>query len=105
MDRASSPDARGPGFEPCPLHLKKYYFFTPKPIEVPIRGWVQLRILELGDEAEEKGKKCPGNAHFRPEYPKLSMHICTPSPQASSLSDGSKKLDEAAAVDMCCFIS
>ena len=31
VDRASSSDARGPGFEPRPLHLKKYHFFTPKP--------------------------------------------------------------------------
>ena len=28
VDRASSSDARGPGFEPRPLHLKKYHFFT-----------------------------------------------------------------------------
>ena len=31
VDRASSSDARGPGIEPRPLHLKKYHFFTPKP--------------------------------------------------------------------------
>ena len=31
VDRASSSDARGSGFEPQPLHLKKYHFFTPKP--------------------------------------------------------------------------
>ena len=28
VDRASFSDARGPGFEPRPLHLKKYHFFT-----------------------------------------------------------------------------
>ena len=31
VDRASSSDARGPGFEPRPLRFKKYHFFTPKP--------------------------------------------------------------------------
>ena len=29
----------------------------PRTLEVPIRGRVQLRILELGDEAGEKQKK------------------------------------------------
>ena len=28
VDRAASSDTRGPGFEPRPLHLKKYHFFT-----------------------------------------------------------------------------
>ena len=28
VDRESSSDARGPGFEPQLLHLKKYHFFT-----------------------------------------------------------------------------
>ena len=28
VDRVSSSDARGSGFEPRPLHLKKYHFFT-----------------------------------------------------------------------------
>ena len=32
----------------------------PETLEVPIRGRVQLRILELGDEAEEKQKKING---------------------------------------------
>ena len=31
VDRASSSDARGLGFEPRPLRFKKYHFFTPKP--------------------------------------------------------------------------
>ena len=31
VDRASSSDARGSGFEPWPLHLKKYHFFNLKP--------------------------------------------------------------------------
>ena len=33
------------------------YFLYPETLEVPIRGRVQLRILELGDEAGEKQKK------------------------------------------------
>ena len=28
VDRASSSDARGPGFKPWPLHFKRYHFFT-----------------------------------------------------------------------------
>ena len=28
VDRAASSDARGPGYEPWSLHLKKYPFFT-----------------------------------------------------------------------------
>ena len=31
VDRASSSDALGPGFDPWPLRFKKYHFFTPKP--------------------------------------------------------------------------
>ena len=37
---------------------KKQY---PETLEVPIRGRVQLRILELGDEAREKQKKIHQN--------------------------------------------
>ena len=57
VDRASSSDARGPGFESWPLRLKKIPLLYPKTLEVPIRGRVQFRILELGDEAGEKQKK------------------------------------------------
>ena len=56
MDRASSSDARGPGFKPRPLRFKKIPLLYPETLEVPIRGRVQLRILELGDEAGEKQK-------------------------------------------------
>ena len=45
-----------------PLRFKKYHFFTPKPLEVPIRGRVQIRILELSDEAGEKQKR--GNSEI-----------------------------------------
>ena len=31
VDRVSSSDVQGLGFEPQQLHLKKYPFFTPKP--------------------------------------------------------------------------
>jgi len=55
VDRASSSDARGPGFKPRPLRFKKDHFFTLKPYP-PIRSRVQLQILELGNEAREKQK-------------------------------------------------
>ena len=58
MDGASSSDAWGLGFEPRPLRLKKIPLLYPETLEVPIRGQVQLWILELGDEAGEKQKKC-----------------------------------------------
>ena len=53
VDRASSSDARSLGFEPWPLRFKKIPLLYPETLEVPIRGRVQLRILELGDEARE----------------------------------------------------
>jgi len=56
VDRASSSDALGPGFEPRPLRFKKIPLLYPETLEVPIRGRVQLRILELGDEAGESKK-------------------------------------------------
>ena len=56
MDSASSSDARGPGFVPRSLRLKKPLLY-PETLGVPIRGRVQLRILELGDEDGEKAKK------------------------------------------------
>ena len=37
--------------------LQKIPLLYPETLEVPIRGRVQLRILELGDEAGEKQKK------------------------------------------------
>ena len=36
--------------------LQKIPLLYPETLEVPIRGQVQLRILELGDEAGEKKK-------------------------------------------------
>ena len=57
MDKASSSDARGSGFEPWPLRFKKIQLLYPETLEVPTRGRVQLQILELGDEAGEKAKK------------------------------------------------
>ena len=68
VDRASSSDARGPGFEPRPLRLKKPLLY-PETLEVPIRGRVQLRILELGDEAWEKQKKYH-HSHLNMNYVK-----------------------------------
>ena len=56
VDRASSSDAQGPGFKPRPLRFKKIPLLYPKTLEVPIRDWVQLRIIELGDEAGKKQK-------------------------------------------------
>ena len=48
-------------------------------LEVPIRGRVQLRILELGDEAREKQKK----SIWKSQLPKtqtiflfLNLHFC-----------------------------
>ena len=35
VNRASSSDSRGSGFEPRPLHLKKCQFFAPKPQRLP----------------------------------------------------------------------
>ena len=43
MDRASSSDALGPGFEPRPLRFKKYHFFTPK--RYPLGAVKQLKLL------------------------------------------------------------
>ena len=65
VDRASSSDALGPGFEPRPLRFKKIPLLYPETLEVPIRGRVQLWILELGDEAgeEQKKKKCKKSLH------------------------------------------
>ena len=57
MDRASSPDARGPGGRTPATPLQKIPLLYPETLEVPIRGRVQLQILELGDEAREKQKK------------------------------------------------
>ena len=37
--------------------LQKMPLLYPETLEVPIRGRVQLRILELGDEAGEKQQK------------------------------------------------
>ena len=37
--------------------LQKIPLLYPETLEVPIRGRVQLRIVELGDEAGEKQKK------------------------------------------------
>ena len=54
VDRASSSDAQGPGFKPWPLRFKKIPLLYPETLEVPIRGRVQPRILELGDEVIEK---------------------------------------------------
>ena len=54
VDRASSSDARGLGFEPWPLRFKKIPLLYPETLEVPIRGRVQSRILELGEEAGEQ---------------------------------------------------
>ena len=42
VDRESSSDARGSGFEPRPLRLKKYHFFT-ETLEVPIMGRVKQK--------------------------------------------------------------
>ena len=39
--------------------LQKIPLLYPETLEVPIRGRVQLRTLELGDEAGEKQKKTP----------------------------------------------
>ena len=47
MDRVSSSDARG---------------LYPETLEVLIRGQVQLRILELGDETGEEQKKSSLNS-------------------------------------------
>ena len=59
MDKASSSDARGPGFEPPATPLQKIPLLYPETLEVPIRGRVQLRILELGDEAGKSKSGSP----------------------------------------------
>ena len=41
-DRGSSSDARGPGFEPWPLHLKKIPLLYPKP-----SGSLELGVWSL----------------------------------------------------------
>ena len=66
VDRVSSSDARGPGFEPWPL--QKIPLLNPETLEVPIRGRVQLRILELGDGAREKPKK---------KKVQIFVHVCS----------------------------
>ena len=66
VDRASSSDARGPGFEPRPLHFKKYHFFTLKPKGSP-RSRARLPISELSvrvrGQAEKKWGKIGRNLH------------------------------------------
>ena len=46
VDRVSSSDARGSGFEPRPLHLKKYHFFTRK--HYFTGGWHRVQTLKKG---------------------------------------------------------
>ena len=50
VDRASSSDARGPGFEPGPLRFKKYHFFTPK-----LKGSLRSRVHPQISESSERG--------------------------------------------------
>ena len=45
--------------------LQKIPLLYPEPLEVPIRGRVQLRIVELGDEAGEKQKKKSETIFFK----------------------------------------
>ena len=56
VDRASSSDAWGPGLNLC-HSASKNTTSLPRNTRGTIRGRVQLRILELGDEAGEKQKK------------------------------------------------
>ena len=56
VDKASSSDARGPGFEPRPLRFKKYHFFTPKPKGSP-RSQAHPRISELSVRGRGQAEK------------------------------------------------
>ena len=71
VDTASFSDARGAGFKPWPLRLKKYHFFTPKP-----KGSPRSRAHPRNSELSVRGrglaeKQSTGECSF-----KTKMRYC-----------------------------